>query len=104
MIRRIAESLRNRAHSYLERIRNDLNSDIDISSVRLEFLDEISPYGLQALAFANTGKQEELTPWDLLFAYFQASQIGALLTNRNTFDELQSAGELGLIRDLELRK
>ena len=93
-----------RAHSYLERIRSDLDADLISFGDRLRFWDEVSAYGAQALTHANSGNREGLTEWDLLLAYFQASQMAEFFTTRNTFDELKSDGELGLIRDLELRK
>lgn len=92
-----------RAHSYLERIRNDLDTDIVSYKDRLRFWNEVSAYGVSALTYMNTGNREGHTEWDLLLAYFQASQLGEFRTTRNTYDELKSGGELGLIRDLELR-
>ncbi len=92
-----------RAHSSLERIRNDLDADIVNYEDRLRFWDEVSAYGVQALSYATTGNKDGLTEWDLLLAYFQASQLAEFTTTRNTYDELKSSGELGLIRDPELR-
>lgn len=92
-----------RAHSYLERIRDDLESDIINYQDRLGLWEEVSAYGGQGLTYANTGNMEGLTEWDLLLAYFQASQLAEFHTTRSTYDELKSGGELGLIRDLELR-
>jgi hypothetical protein len=92
-----------RAHSYLERIRNDLDSDIVTYQDRLKFWEEVSAYGVLGLTYANNGSLGGLTEWDLLLAYFQASQMAEFHTTRATYDELKSGGELGLIRDLELR-
>lgn len=93
-----------RADSYLERIRNDLDADIINFRDRLRFWDEVTGYGVRALTYANTGDKQGYSDWELLLAYFQASQMGEFLTTRATYDELKSSGELGLIRDLELRK
>lgn len=92
-----------RAHSYLERIRADLESDIVNYQDRLGLWKEVSAYGEQGLNYANNGNMEGLTEWDLLLAYFQASQLAEFHTTRSTYDELKSGGELGLIRDLQLR-
>jgi hypothetical protein len=92
-----------RAHSYLERTRNDLDTDIINYGDRLKLWDQVSAYGALVLNHVNTGTEEELAEWDLLLAYFQASQMAEFITIRNTFDELKSGGELGLIRDLDLR-
>jgi len=93
-----------RAYSYLERIRNDLDADIINYEDRLRLWDQVSAYGAQVLNYVNTGNEDVLTEWDLLLAYFQASQITEFLTTRITYDELKGDGELSLIRDLELRK
>jgi hypothetical protein len=94
---------RNRAHSYLERIRNDLDADLINYRDRMKFWSDVSAYGAQALNYANSGSLDGLTEWDLLLAYFQASQLAEHFTTRSTYDELKSAGELGLISNLELR-
>lgn len=94
---------RNRAISYLERIRADVDADIVNYRDRLRFWEEVSAYGVAALGYANTAEMGELTWWDLLLAYFQASQLAEFYTTQSTYEELKSGGELGLIRDLELR-
>ena len=93
-----------RAHSYLERIRDDLDTDINNYEDRLRLWDKVSAYGADVLDNVNAGDEDGLSEWDLLLAYFQASQITEFLTTRITYDELKGEGELGLIRDLELRK
>ena len=94
---------RDRAHSYLERIRADLESDIVNYQDRLGLWKEVSAYGGVGLTYARTGNMDGLTEWDLLLAFFQASQLAEFHTTRSTYDELKSGGELRLIRDLELR-
>jgi hypothetical protein len=64
----------------------------------------VSAYGSAGLAYADSGDIEGLTQWDLLLAFFQASQLAEFYTTRSTYEELKSGGELGLIADLELRK
>jgi len=93
---------RSRAHAYLERIRADLDEDLVNYRDRLRFWEEVSAYGALGLRYANTGDLEGHTNWDLLLAYFQASQLAEFYTTRSTYDELKSAGELGLISDPEL--
>ena len=92
-----------RAHSYLERIHADLGADILNYHDRMEFWEDVSEYGAQGLKYVRTGELGDLAEWDLLLAYFQASQIGEFYTTQTTYDELKSGGELGLISDLELR-
>lgn len=94
---------RNRAISYLERIRADVDADIVNYRDRLCFWEEVSAYGVAALGYANTADMGKLTWWDLLLACFQASQLAEFYATQSTCEELKSGGELGLIRDLELR-
>jgi hypothetical protein len=92
-----------RSHEYLERIGADLDADIANYRDRLRFWEGVSAYGTIVLDYSNSGSMEGLTKWDLLLAYFQASQLAEFYTTRSTYEELKSGGELGLIRDLELR-
>jgi len=94
---------RSRAHSYLERIRADLDADIDNFRNRLAFWAKVSGYGELGLSYATTGDSQNASQWDLLLAYFQASQLAEFYTTRSTYDEIKSGGALGLIDNLELR-
>jgi hypothetical protein len=92
-----------KARAYLERIRADLDADLAGYADRLEFWGKVSAYGAQGLAYAETAEAGDQSQWDLLLAYFQASQVAEFITTRTTYDELKSGGQLGLISDLELR-
>ena len=92
-----------RAHAYLERIVSDLNANITAFNDRLSFWGGVSAYGMQGLAYAETGDTKEATQWELLLAYFQASQVAEFYMTDATFEELKSAGELGLIKDTHFR-
>ncbi len=93
-----------RAHGYLERILADLDADISNYRDRLEFWEDVSAYGERALGYAGNGQIDGLTQWDLVLAFFQASQLAEFYTARSTYEELKSGGELGLIANLELRE
>jgi hypothetical protein len=93
-----------RAYSYLERIRDDLDADRTVYADRIRFWNSVAEFGKIGLAYAETGDAAGRSQWDLLLAYFHASQIAELIATRATYDELKSASELGLIYDLELRK
>jgi hypothetical protein len=95
---------RTKAHAYLERIRDDLDADIAGYADRLDFWGKVSNYGARGVDYADTGDAGEQSQWDLVIAYFQASQVAEFITTRTTYDELKSAGELGLISDLPLRE
>ena len=92
-----------RTHAYLERIRADLDADLAGYRDRLDFWGKVSVYGAKGLDYAETGEAGDQSQWDLLLAYFQASQVAEFFTTQATYDELKSGGELGLISDLELR-
>ncbi len=93
-----------RAQGYLERIRADLDADIANFRQRLKFWEGVSAYGLVGLGYTETGDMEGLTQWDILLAFFQASQLAEFYTTRSTYEELKSGGELGLIANLTLRE
>ena len=92
-----------RARGYLERIHNDLEADVANYQNRMRFWGVVSTYGRTGLAYADTGSLGDRTHWDMLLAYFQASQVAEFWTNSTTYDELRSAGELNLIANLKLR-
>ena len=92
-----------RGRIYLERIQTDLDADLANYENRMRFWNSVATYGRTGLAYADTGRVDDLTQWDLLLAYFQSSQVGEFWTRSTTYDELKSAGELNLIANLNLR-
>lgn len=93
----------NRAQGYLERIRDDINVDIASYRDRKSFWSDVSDYGVKGLNYAESGNANGASQWELLLAYFQASQVAEVYMNNATFEELKSAGEVGLITDTEIR-
>lgn len=95
---------RGRERLYLQRIDSDLRADIRGYDLRNAFWAQVLDYGNVALAYAQEGKiPAGKTDWDVLLAYFQASQLFEFKTTSATYDELKGAGELRLIRNLKLR-
>lgn len=92
-----------RAHSYIERIHDDLRTDLATYRDRMDFWGKVSAYGRAGLAYAENGDAGGRSQWELLLAYFQASQVAEFYATATTYTELQSAGELGLIEDVGLR-
>jgi hypothetical protein len=76
-----------RAQEYLERIRADLVSDQDAAVARREFWAGVIDYGEAAIRHAETGE------------LYQGSVNKTVLA----YDEMKAAGELGLVRNAELR-
>ncbi len=95
---------RARGDEYLERLYADLTSDHLSANGRMAFWREVRDYGDVGLAYGETGLVEQQKAWDVLLAYFQASQVNELYPKITTFDEMRSAGELGLIQNVELRQ
>jgi len=95
---------RARAQSYLERVRDDLGADTESYNDRMSFWADVSDYGRVGLTYAETGRAGDLSQWQVLLAYYQASQVAEFSTVDATYRELTSAGELDLIADLELRR
>jgi len=92
-----------RARGYLERIHSDLEADLGNYQDKIRFWNAVSHYGRSGLTYADTGGMRDLTQWNLLLAYFQASQVAEFWTRSTTYDEVKSAGELNLIANLDLR-
>ncbi len=88
----------NRAHAYLERISDDLDADLAAYAEQGSFWSDVADYGSTVLAYAKTGD------WELVLAFFQSSQVGEFYTRDTTYEELKSAGELGLIKGVTLRE
>lgn len=99
-----ARADRQRAQSYLERIRDDLDADIATYNDRMAFWETVSEHGRAGLGYAETGRADEFSKWQLLLAYFQASQVAEFSTVDSTYRELTGAGELDLIADFDLRR
>tara|TARA_R110000787_G_scaffold43073_5_gene105641 strand:- start:249 stop:1022 length:774 start_codon:yes stop_codon:yes gene_type:complete len=91
-----------RSHQYMERIVVDLTQEISVYDDRLQFWRLVSDNGLTVLDEARAAGKS-LDTWDLLLAYFQASQVAEFYPTNSTFEELKSAGELDLISDPDLR-
>src|ERR1043165_8575603 len=83
-----------RAHSYLERIHNDLEIDLANYRDRLAFWSAVSDYGRKGLVYSERGETSGLNKWELLLAFFQASQVGEYFTTSATYEEMKSTGEL----------
>tara|TARA_R110000787_G_scaffold268352_1_gene374830 strand:+ start:519 stop:1289 length:771 start_codon:yes stop_codon:yes gene_type:complete len=93
-----------RATAYLERLSSDINTDLMNARRKLEFWSRVSDYGSRGLDYAETGHANGQSDWQLLLAYFQASQLDEFIVTDTTYQEMKSAGELSLIKDETLRE
>lgn len=92
-----------RAHGYLERIREDVSADIGSLQRHAVFWRKVIGHGHNAIRYAETGELVDGSAWKTLLSFYQASQLFPWLTRDTTYQELRSAGELGLISDDALR-
>ncbi len=92
-----------RAQAYLARIRVNLEGDLRSIHLREEFWRKVIDYGNAATRYAETGELVDGSAWKTVLAFYQASQIWQWVTADSTYQEMRSGGELGLIRDQQLR-
>ena len=89
--------------SYLERLNENLEKDSIDLQLNIEFYNKVFNYGQLALAYSEGADIGDATSWDILVALFHSSQIWPIIPGASTYEELKSAGELSLIRSLDLR-
>lgn len=92
-----------RGAAYLDRVHDDFRTDIATYERRLRFWEEVYGLGRIAVRHGETGETDGHTNWEVIRAYYQASQIWFFTPAQTTYNEMESAGELGLIRNVELR-
>jgi hypothetical protein len=92
-----------RAQEYLERIHIDLSMDHTALSNRIEFWSDIAEFAEIAVAYAEGARDPSQSNWDVLLAFYQASQVWEYFPVDTTYSELRNAGELHLIEDADLR-
>ncbi|MFT7313986.1 MAG: hypothetical protein ACI9J5_002127 [Paraglaciecola sp.] len=89
--------------AYLKRIQLDVETDIVNYNKRMAFWDQVIKYGSKALAFAEGRPHNESTDWEMLLAFFQASQISEFYSTLATYNELTNAGDLRLLGNVAIR-
>lgn len=89
--------------SYLNRLHENMTFDKERIHLNIEFYQSVLDKGELALAFSNDEDVSDYSEWEILVAFFHASQIGPMIPTSTTYEELKSAGELSLIRNSELR-
>jgi hypothetical protein len=92
-----------RAHGYLLRIEGNLERDRRGMDGALAYWGEVIRYGEVAVTYADHGELADGSRWKTVLAFYQASQMLPFSLDDTTYQELKSAGDLGLIRNAELR-
>ncbi len=93
-----------RAQTYLVRIKDNLNYDLQAIERREVFWRQVIDYGNSAIRYAETGELVDGSKGKTVLAFYQASQLWPWITNDTTYQELSNGGELGLIKDGSLRE
>lgn len=88
-----------RANAYLARIDGNLQSDLLSIQRREVFWRQVIDHGKDAIRYAESGTLVDGSAWKTVLAFYQASQLWQWVTSDATYQEMRSAGELGLIRD-----
>ena len=92
-----------RAQAYVARIRSNLEADLQSIERRIVFWGLVIDHGNDAIRYAETGELVDGSAWKTVRAFYQASQVWQWGATNPTYQEMRSAGELGLIRDARLR-
>ena len=92
-----------KAQAYLARIRGNLEQDLQSIQRRVVLWRQVIDYGKGAIHNAETGELVDGSAWKTVLAFYQASQLWQWKASDATYQEMRSGGELGLIRDQDLR-
>jgi len=92
-----------RGRDYLQRLNDELQLDARSLDDTSGFWEQVAGNGAAAIAYAEGGLLYEGSSWKTLLAYYQASQLWPYRKSDVTFQEIRSAGDLGLIRNPALR-
>lgn len=88
---------------YLERLHENLEKDSNMYALNIDFYKKVLEKGSLALSYVDHNDLSGHSYWDILVAFFQASQIWPVISEGPTYEELKSAGELSLIQVISLR-
>ncbi len=92
-----------RAQGFLQRLSGDLDQELIEIDRRIAYVGRSIEYGEAALAWAEDGTLAQGSAWQTVLAFFQASRILPYTPVDTTYQEMSSAGRLGLVRDAGLR-
>jgi len=67
--------MRAKESGYLERLQEDVSSDLQQYNLNIEFYNQVFDYGNLALSYANADDLNNVSNWQVLIAFFQSSQI-----------------------------
>ncbi|MEO8161895.1 MAG: hypothetical protein ABI588_10795, partial [Arenimonas sp.] len=88
---------RDRADGYYRRLHEGLVVDRQNMDAALVFWAQVSSYGRDAMANAETGQRVGDSNWKTVLAWYQASQLMPFELEDTTFTEMRGSRDLALI-------
>ena len=85
---------------YLVRLSADLETDLQNLEYRISFFNAVQSFGLQTIERLRTG---EAINREAISAAFYASEVFPFQPVKNTYVDLQSTGNLRLLREVDVR-
>ena len=67
------------------------------------YSSDVIDFGIEAIAYAESGKLIEGSTWKTVVTFYQASQMRPFRLVDSTYQEVVNSGDLGLLRDDDLR-
>ena len=89
------------AQVLLKRIHHDLNNDILSMQAELEYQGAVRNYAMTAVDALNG--VNAVSDEQFVIGAYQASQINGVWSNRATYNEMLSTGQINLIKDEQLK-
>tara|TARA_R110002096_G_scaffold36759_7_gene102385 strand:- start:2168 stop:2938 length:771 start_codon:yes stop_codon:yes gene_type:complete len=90
-----------RSHAYLERLVSDMEVNRTRYARSLAFRAGVQALGVEALSYA-AGTATPPSEWQVVLAYYNASQVGGPVAVSSTYDELIATGDLRLLQNAEV--
>lgn len=97
------EELR-REQAYISRLADDVQQDMEQLKASIELAELRRSFVLLLMDVAEDPSKALEAPVDFILAVTQAAYTNTPALTSNTFDELRSTGNLGLLRDPDLKK
>ncbi len=98
-----ARADRERAASYLVRLHDDVADDIVMLQARQRFWERMMEAGMEALDAREAPPSTREDAWRVVMNFHHASNTVPLHLRNGTYADMVSSGQLGLIRNTQLR-
>ena len=89
------------AHVLLKRIHNDLSNDVLAISAELDYQSVVRNYAMTAVDAMNG--VDDVSDEQFVIGAYQATQVNNAWSNRATYNEMVSTGQINLIQDESLK-